>query len=258
MKIVFLLFIFILSASAVDVGQTAPDFTLKQYQGDNITLSSYRGKVVYLFFIGWGWGFCISAGGSIESGIYTKYSDDDVIVLGIEGWDGTDSQVQSYINRTSPKVTFPILVKGSSVLIDYKTTIDWSMVLDQNGVVRYSDESADIGAITRKIDALLLSSINSPKNTAQTFKLFENYPNPFNPTTQITFNLDKPQTISLKIFDIRGRLVRTIQSGFMESGTHTFRWDGSDAQGRRAASGVYLYQLKGVSGIQTRRMILLE
>jgi len=54
MKIVFLLFIFILSASAVDVGQTAPDFTLKQYQGDNITLSNYRGKVVYLFFIGWG------------------------------------------------------------------------------------------------------------------------------------------------------------------------------------------------------------
>jgi len=44
----------------------------------------------------------------------------------------------------------------------------------------------------------------------------------------------------------------------MESGTHTFRRDGSDTQGRKAASGVYLYQLKEISGIQIRRMILLE
>ncbi len=54
MKTIFFLLIFILSVSAVDVGETAPDFTLKQYQSKNITLSSYRGKVVYLFFFGWG------------------------------------------------------------------------------------------------------------------------------------------------------------------------------------------------------------
>ena len=54
MKTLFFLLIFIISVSAVDVGEPAPDFTLKQYQGGDITLSSYRGKVVYLFFIGWG------------------------------------------------------------------------------------------------------------------------------------------------------------------------------------------------------------
>ncbi len=54
MKAIFFLFIFILSVFAVNIGETAPDFTLKQYQGENVTLSDYRGKVVYLFFFGWG------------------------------------------------------------------------------------------------------------------------------------------------------------------------------------------------------------
>lgn len=54
MKTLFFLLIFILSVSAIDIGETAPDFTLKQYQGENVTLSDFRGKVVYLFFFGWG------------------------------------------------------------------------------------------------------------------------------------------------------------------------------------------------------------
>lgn len=166
--------------------------------------------------------------------------------------------MQSFINGTSPSATFPLLVKGSSVQIAYKTDYDWSMVLDQNGVLQYSNASADIGAITRKIDALLLSPIERPEPAAQGFRLYKNYPNPFNPQTRITFHLKKPQTVRLNIFDIQGRLVRTLTDGFLEAGSHTFRWDGSDARGRKAASGMYLYRLKGRSEVRTRRMILLE
>ncbi len=132
------------------------------------------------------------------------------------------------------------------------------MVLDQDGVVRYSNESANISAITQKIDALLLSPIEKPEFSIQHFELFENYPNPFNPQTQISFNLDKAQDVSLRIFDIQGRLIRTLTDSFLEPGTHTFRWNGTDSHGQKAASGIYLYQLRGESTSKMRRMILLQ
>ncbi len=132
------------------------------------------------------------------------------------------------------------------------------MVLDQNGVLQYSGASADIGAITRKIDALLLSPIERQSTSIRSFELLGNYPNPFNPQTQIMLNLDNPQTVRLKIFDIQGRLVQTLKDGFLESGTHIFRWDGRNADGRKVASGIYFYQLRGRSEIRTRRMILTQ
>ncbi len=80
--------------------------------------------------------------------------------------------------------------------------------------------------------------------TPEDYHLEQNYPNPFNPTTNITFTLPLDKTISLKIYNSRGQLVRTlINNQLYPQGTHTIRWDATDDHGNPVASGVYVYKL---------------
>jgi hypothetical protein len=88
--------------------------------------------------------------------------------------------------------------------------------------------------------------------------LSQNTPNPFNPRTEIRFSLPSRQTVSLKVYNVEGRLVRTLLSGRKDAGTHTVVWSGEDDRGGRAASGLYFYRLGTDSGVLTRKMILLK
>jgi len=88
--------------------------------------------------------------------------------------------------------------------------------------------------------------------------LHPNYPNPFNPTTHLRFDLDKPARATLRIFDPRGRLVRTLMDGPVPAGTHTAQWDGADDAGNPMSSGVYVGRLTTAWSMQSRKMILLR
>ena len=83
-------------------------------------------------------------------------------------------------------------------------------------------------------------------------------PNPFNPATEISFALPRTGRVSLKIFDVGGRLVRTLVNGRLESGPHTVMWRGDDDRGARAASGTYFYRLDTVDEVLERKMTLLK
>jgi hypothetical protein len=74
--------------------------------------------------------------------------------------------------------------------------------------------------------------------------LHQNVPNPFNPTTRIALDLPRAGRAQLGIFDVRGHLVRTLCDGAMPAGPSVLQWDGTLADGRRAASGVYYYRLR--------------
>ena len=128
------------------------------------------------------------------------------------------------------------------------------MVLDQNGVVRYSDESADIGAITRKIDALLLSPIESLEISAQSFELLGNYPNPFNPTTVISYQLPAVSDVQLSVYNTLGQPVKTLVNERQGTGNHSVIFNAAGL-----ASGMYVYKLSTENGFtQTRKMILMR
>jgi hypothetical protein len=88
--------------------------------------------------------------------------------------------------------------------------------------------------------------------------LYQNHPNPFNPATDIGFELDKGGPATLRIYDVSGRLVRTLVHRHMVSGFHSKQWDGRDAKGRSVASGVYFYQLQAGGKKLTKKMILLK
>ena len=85
------------------------------------------------------------------------------------------------------------------------------------------------------------------------YKLSQNYPNPFNPTTRINYSINKKLLVSLKVFDILGREVATLVKEEKPVGNYTVEFDGA-----KLASGVYFYQIKAGSYIQTRKMILLK
>ena len=90
------------------------------------------------------------------------------------------------------------------------------------------------------------------------FSLDQNRPNPFNPVTIISFSLPEQSQVVLQVFNIKGELVKTLTDGMMTTGHHNVVWDGTDAFGRHAASGMYLYRLKAGLRIETKKMILLR
>ena len=95
--------------------------------------------------------------------------------------------------------------------------------------------------------------------TPLAFTLEQNYPNPFNPRTTLRFRLRQASEVSLRIYDARGRLVRTLLADARKpAGEHEMVWDGRDELGGEVASGVYLYRLEVGNVTQTRRMVLLR
>ncbi|MFQ6103313.1 MAG: FlgD immunoglobulin-like domain containing protein [Candidatus Glassbacteria bacterium] len=96
----------------------------------------------------------------------------------------------------------------------------------------------------------------------QAVSLGQNYPNPFNPSTVITFtiagNENGKSSLTLEIFDTRGRLVRTLIDGRLDPGTHQVTWDGKNESGESAGSGIYIYRLKVDGVIMSRKMVLLK
>ncbi|MDD4858148.1 MAG: S8 family serine peptidase, partial [Candidatus Krumholzibacteria bacterium] len=88
--------------------------------------------------------------------------------------------------------------------------------------------------------------------------LDQNYPNPFNPTTWIPFFLTSDGPASIKIYDVRGGLVKVLTDKKMSKGAHSVRWNGDDGKGRNAASGVYFCVLKSADGTQARKLVLLR
>ncbi len=85
------------------------------------------------------------------------------------------------------------------------------------------------------------------------FVLYPNYPNPFNPVTEIRFDLPEKAQVEVTIFNTLGQRVATLVNDSREAGTYRVQWDGSNA-----ASGMYLCQLKAVNFVQTRKMLLLK
>jgi hypothetical protein len=85
-----------------------------------------------------------------------------------------------------------------------------------------------------------------------------NHPNPFNPATLISCELDRAATVRLQVHALDGKLVTTVFAGTLEAGLHSWRWDGRDRLGRDLPSGVYVYRLEAGRQVLNRRMTLVR
>jgi len=90
------------------------------------------------------------------------------------------------------------------------------------------------------------------------FTLSQNYPNPFNPVTTVQFQVPKTTNITIKIFDMLGREVKTLFTGEALRGTYTVEWDGLNDAGFKMSSGSYIYRMIAGEFVQSKKMTLLK
>ncbi len=98
-------------------------------------------------------------------------------------------------------------------------------------------------------------------NTPTTFRLYQNHPNPFNPTTTIRFDVPGSAArvpVTLAIFSVRGERIRVLVEAERAPGTYSETWDGRDDNGVAVGSGVYFYSLRAGTQQTSRRMVLLK
>ena len=92
----------------------------------------------------------------------------------------------------------------------------------------------------------------------RTINLSQNFPNPFNPTTTIQFDLPTASDVKIYIYNAAGQKIRTLTNGNLSVGSHQVEWDGRNDAGQKVTSGVYLYQLKTNNYSKVMKMILAK
>jgi len=90
------------------------------------------------------------------------------------------------------------------------------------------------------------------------FKLHQAYPNPFNPTTTLKYEMGSAGSVSIDVFDVNGRKIRSLYNGIQIPGQHEIRWDAKDDHGRSMSSGVYLFKVNVNGKQQTAKSLLLK
>ena len=108
--------------------------------------------------------------------------------------------------------------------------------------------------LVKKEGNLNTESIGIPNS----FVLHPNYPNPFNPQTQIKFEIPYAGNVDLSVYNLLGVKVKTLYSGQKPPGSFVFKWDGKNENDQFVSGGVYIYQLKTEKDVQMRKMILLK
>ena len=95
-------------------------------------------------------------------------------------------------------------------------------------------------------------------DTPISFTLEQNFPNPFNPTTMISFTTLEEQDVELNIFDIKGNLIKSLMNGVVQAGNHSVAWNAVDESAMMVPAGIYFYSLQTNQQIFTRKMILMK
>lgn len=162
--------------------------------------------------------------------------------------------------KSATGVTYPLALLASSMRTLYAITYDRNLIIDQDGFIFYKGSgpaSGDINNVFGIVDMLLNpTGIGDDEAVAESYVLRQNYPNPFNPTTRISFTLPAVEEVSIRVYDISGKLVRTLLSGQMNAGTHELYWNGRTDANENVSSGVYFYRMDTESFSESRKMIL--
>ena len=96
---------------------------------------------------------------------------------------------------------------------------------------------------------------------ATSVSLSQNYPNPFNPSTTIAYNVEQSGHVTLNVYDVMGRLVKTLVNDFVEAGNssgYQVVWDGLDNNGQQVSAGLYIYSLQTQGMTMTQKMVLMK
>jgi len=108
------------------------------------------------------------------------------------------------------------------------------------------------------IEACFLASNDEINQLPQAFNLYNNYPNPFNPVTTLRYDLPEDALVNITIYDIMGRIVRTLINSQQNAGFKSIQWNATNDAGSPLSAGLYLYKIQADNFVQTRKMVLLK
>jgi len=233
------------------------------------------------------WIVSVDLNGDGLNDLAAAIADRNISVLLNEG-DGNSFSETYYNTGSEANVIFPADLNGDGWL-DLAGTganIDSLCVMSNDGTGAYSDftgysvgdfpllvAAADFNGddmLDLAVANLVSNDVSILLNDARVgvpfageklpvdLRLDQNYPNPFNSSTEIWIELPQPGRISLAIYDITGRQVKTLLHEVFDSGVHKVIWDGTDNRDESAVSGIYFYTLENDTGKISRRMILLR
>ncbi len=261
-----LFFALLISSTAYaqyQVDEVVSDFTLQSYDGTDITFFDYKGDVVLLTF----WWFscppCQQEAPVIQTELWEKYRDRNFQVLSIgfkENLENAD------LWRLLYEISHLVVIDEGSVFASYSGSLAFSAfpynaIVSADGRLIYSEIAFDLEALDEIIAAnttVAVSVDDDPVNLPDEIRLHNAYPNPFNPSTTISFDLDIRTTLKLKIYDQLGREVITLFNGTLGPGAHSYVWNGKDRSGRDVSSGIYFSQLQSGDRHMVRKVTLLK
>ena len=108
------------------------------------------------------------------------------------------------------------------------------------------------------IEACFLASNDEINQLPHAFNLYNNYPNPFNPVTTLRYDLPEDALVNITIYDIMGRIVRTLINSQQNAGFKSIQWNATNDAGSPLSAGLYLYKIQADNFVQTRKMVLLK
>ena len=132
--------------------------------------------------------------------------------------------------------------------IEYSFELDSVIILGGNGVL-----PLEVGNEWNLVPPFLSIISENQLTTPNNFQLYEPFPNPFNPTTSISFSIPEQSQTSLKVYDIKGKLISTLLNESMNVGHHQIEWNADGYP-----SGVYFVQLDAVEFTQTQKLMLVK
>ncbi len=133
------------------------------------------------------------------------------------------------------------------------STIDWYGCVDNFNHL----SNAQYISGSMRLEQLVVSTDDHLAIDSE-FRGFPNYPNPFNPNTEIRFQLPKSNLVELSIYNIKGQKVKTLLNQFMEAGQQKIIWNGTDDTGCSVCSGIYFYRLEAGDKCYIHKMVLLK
>lgn len=107
-------------------------------------------------------------------------------------------------------------------------------------------------------DSTATDSNNDPSDLPLAFSLSPNYPNPFNPSTEIRYSIPRASQVSIAVYNVLGQRVTGLVDLHQKAGNYRITWDGTDSRGKSVASGIYFYRMKADQFVQSHKMILLK
>ena len=187
------------------------------------------------------------------------------------------------INNTNATLSWILPAKSASTLtydVQYSKTADFSNEvttagnvdkasvdvnnLDKNAVyywrVASKTGNGDVSSYSAptSFNTGAITSVEEKETLPATFELSQNYPNPFNPTTIINFALPKNSFVTLKVYDMLGREVKTLIDREISAGVHSFNWNAENNSGQKVTSGVYIYRISAGEFTAVKKMVLIK